>query len=195
MSGSVSRVLSILSTTVNFKSMYKTKLPLTIVRQVHQKVLKRYNKKSNLLSHKMPVITAVAVAAHRQNHHLSTVSPNDATHAQLVYRRFRLLSCGSAIDIPGTMPLMRTSSFGGRSSISGPMYPIQDFMRRNYAKGKDKPKTKKAVVTINEDEIREIIDVDSLKKQLEKLMDQMREDFSKQLSVRGAAGKFNYNPK
>lgn len=154
----------------------------------------------------MPVITAVAVAAHRQNHHLSSL-PHDAyeTQSQFVCRKFRLLSCGS-LDAPFN-PIMRSSSFAGRKIIfsdaekARPILPLREVVgRRNYVKGKDKPHTKKGVVNINEEEMKEILDVDSLKKQLDKLIEQMKEEFAKQLNIRGAAGiiytlLFSYNSK
>jgi len=59
---------------------------------------------------------------------------------------------------------------------------------RGYAKGKDKPKTKNTQVTVNEEEIGSVVDVGSLKTHLNKLMEQMKDEFTKQLNVRGAAG-------
>lgn len=65
--------------------------------------------------------------------------------------------------------------------------------RRYYAKGKDKPKSKATKIVVNEDEMREVIDVDKYKLQLEKQIEQMKEEFTKQLNVRGAAGELNLN--
>lgn len=61
--------------------------------------------------------------------------------------------------------------------------------KRYYAKGRDKPKSKKSSVQVNENEMAQVIDVDKFKKHLEKLLVQMKDDFTKQLSIRGAAGK------
>lgn len=62
--------------------------------------------------------------------------------------------------------------------------------RRCYAKGKDKPKTKKTNVVLNEDEMGEVIDVSSFRKQLEKIIEQMKEEYTKQFNIRGGSGKY-----
>ncbi|ODN04225.1 Multiple inositol polyphosphate phosphatase 1 [Orchesella cincta] len=72
--------------------------------------------------------------------------------------------------------------------IKGPKGDVLQECRRYYAKGRDKPKSNKSKVVINENEIGEVIDVDKFRKQLEKLVDEMKDDFTKQLSIRGAAG-------
>ncbi|CAL8069924.1 unnamed protein product [Orchesella dallaii] len=72
--------------------------------------------------------------------------------------------------------------------IKGPKGDVLQECRRYYAKGRDKPKSKKGTVVINENEIAEVIDIDSFRKQLDKLVEEMKEDFTKQLSIRGAAG-------
>ena len=61
--------------------------------------------------------------------------------------------------------------------------------RRFYSKGKDKVKSGKKVVLVNEEEMSELIDVNSFKGQLQSIIEQMKDDYTKQLSVRGAAGK------
>ena len=61
--------------------------------------------------------------------------------------------------------------------------------RRFYAKGSKAGKGK-AVVRVNEEEMAELIDVDAYRSQLDKLTEQMRDDFAKQLSVRNAAGLY-----
>lgn len=61
---------------------------------------------------------------------------------------------------------------------------------RFYAKSKDKPKAggKKNVI-INENEMSEVMDVELFKSMLEELLSHMKDEFLKQLSIRGTAGK------
>lgn len=61
---------------------------------------------------------------------------------------------------------------------------------RNYAKSKDRKKENKgaAKVTINEDQLAEVIDVGSLRAQIEKTLSTMQEDYIKNLSLRSATG-------
>lgn len=64
---------------------------------------------------------------------------------------------------------------------------------RSYAKGKDRKKEKggkgkPAKVEINEQQLRELINLDSLNAQMEKSVLQMKEDFIKNLSLRSTSG-------
>ncbi|XP_002024761.2 ribosome-recycling factor, mitochondrial [Drosophila persimilis] len=64
---------------------------------------------------------------------------------------------------------------------------------RGYAKGKDKKKEKggkgkAGKVEINEQQLREIINLDSLNTQMERSVQQMKEDFIKHLSLRSTSG-------
>ncbi|XP_030372899.1 ribosome-recycling factor, mitochondrial [Scaptodrosophila lebanonensis] len=64
---------------------------------------------------------------------------------------------------------------------------------RCYAKGKDKKKEKSgkgkpAKVEINEQQLREIINLDSLNTQMQKSVQQMKDDFIKHLSLRSTSG-------
>ncbi|XP_018335368.1 ribosome-recycling factor, mitochondrial [Agrilus planipennis] len=60
---------------------------------------------------------------------------------------------------------------------------------REYAKGKDKKKDKgKTQVKFNESEIAEFVNVDSVKNQMQKAIDDLKNDFVKQLSLRSSAG-------
>jgi len=139
----------------------------------------------------MPVITAVAVVAHRQNHH------DHPTHA--IHKRFSLLNFSTSKDqVNSSKTMVKCNSFcsPGRefyknlldvNKMKGSFQPNIET-RRFYAKGKDKSKAKKSVVNINEGEMGDVIDVDALKKQLQKNLEQMKEEFSKQLNVRGAGG-------
>jgi len=146
----------------------------------------------------MPVITAVAVAAHRTTVH----SSEQRIAAQ---RRFSNSSqCRSSAtfnldnvtnnspykrSISMNFPMDFTSCIGSNNNKSPAGGIRTEDYRRYYAKGRDKPKNKKSVVTIDEAEMSEIINVDAFKSQLETTMEEMKEEFSTQLSVRGAAGK------
>ncbi|XP_018569796.1 ribosome-recycling factor, mitochondrial [Anoplophora glabripennis] len=60
---------------------------------------------------------------------------------------------------------------------------------RYYAKGKDKKKEKgKMKVQINKSQISEYVNVDTLKNQMQRAIDQLKDDFVKNLSIRSAAG-------
>jgi ribosome recycling factor len=68
---------------------------------------------------------------------------------------------------------------------------IQTISARNYAKGKDKKKEKgkKPVkVEINEDQLKEVVNVEQLNHQMQKSLNLMKEEFVKQLSVRSTTG-------
>jgi hypothetical protein len=145
----------------------------------------------------MPVITALAVAAHRNSVHTSE------RRVQSLERRLSSTSIGLYTPLgyeidPTKLRRSYTISNPGVGKVGGKLRSFLDGnssgtsftqeIRRFYAKGKDKPKTKKAVVNVNESEISEIINLDSMKNQLSKILDQMKDDFTKQLSVRGAGG-------
>jgi len=60
---------------------------------------------------------------------------------------------------------------------------------RNYAKTKDRKKEKgKAKVQVNESQLAEIVNVDSLKKQMERAVHVLKDDYVKHLSLRSTAG-------
>ncbi|KAL3285349.1 hypothetical protein HHI36_019457 [Cryptolaemus montrouzieri] len=60
---------------------------------------------------------------------------------------------------------------------------------RHYAKGKDKKKEKgKTKVVINEVQMAELLNVDSIKTQMNNSIEQMKDDFIKHLSIRSATG-------
>lgn len=62
---------------------------------------------------------------------------------------------------------------------------------RNYAKGKDKKKEKGKNATkiqINENQLREIINLDSLNTQMDKTLETMKDEFVKNLSLRSTTG-------
>ncbi|XP_017776415.1 PREDICTED: ribosome-recycling factor, mitochondrial isoform X2 [Nicrophorus vespilloides] len=60
---------------------------------------------------------------------------------------------------------------------------------RLYAKGKDKKKDKgKGKVQVNESQLGELFNVETLKNQMERIVDSMKEDFTKHLSLRSTAG-------
>ncbi|XP_067645227.1 ribosome-recycling factor, mitochondrial [Eurosta solidaginis] len=63
---------------------------------------------------------------------------------------------------------------------------------RCYAKSKDKKKEKGkksgAKVEINETQLREVLDLDALNGQMQKAIQQMKDDFIKQLSIRSTSG-------
>jgi len=63
------------------------------------------------------------------------------------------------------------------------------FSARNYAKGKDKKKEKKRVtVRVNEAEMADLLDVTALRERLDAVLDRLRDNFVKQLSVRTSIG-------
>jgi ribosome recycling factor len=66
---------------------------------------------------------------------------------------------------------------------------------RHYAKSKDKKKEKgKSKVAINESELSEALNVESLKNQMQKALDLLKNDFLKHLSVRTNAGSIEGLP-
>ncbi|XP_060653817.1 ribosome-recycling factor, mitochondrial [Drosophila nasuta] len=82
-----------------------------------------------------------------------------------------------------------TQTAAGEASPS----PLWFQQTRDYAKGKDRKKEKggkgKPVkVEINEQQLRELINLDSLNAQMEKSVAQMKHDFIKNLSLRSTSG-------
>ncbi|XP_044766474.1 ribosome-recycling factor, mitochondrial [Coccinella septempunctata] len=72
-----------------------------------------------------------------------------------------------------------------------PNYKRNDisFVIRHYAKGKDKKKEKgKSKVVIDENQMAEVVNVESIKKQMDNALTQMKENFTKFLSIRSSAG-------
>ncbi|KAJ8919976.1 hypothetical protein NQ315_006506 [Exocentrus adspersus] len=66
---------------------------------------------------------------------------------------------------------------------------------KHYAKGKNIKKEKgKSKIIINESEISQAVDVDALKSQMQKAIEQLKEDFVKNLSLRSAAGSIETIP-
>lgn len=49
----------------------------------------------------------------------------------------------------------------------------------------------KTKVQVNENLLSEVVDVESLKKQLQKAIELLKNDFTKNLSLRSTTGKFN----
>ncbi|KAK9881999.1 hypothetical protein WA026_018850 [Henosepilachna vigintioctopunctata] len=87
---------------------------------------------------------------------------------------------------------LRQSIFGAKPSQktflnNDNKYILEIF--RNYAKNKDKKKEKgKTKVVINEVQMAQLLNVDSIKTQMEHSIEQMKESFSKNLSLRSATG-------
>lgn len=72
---------------------------------------------------------------------------------------------------------------------STPLFPYNSQSIRNYAKGKDKPKEKgKKKVIVNESQLEEVINISSLREQMTEVVDNLKQDFIKQLSLRSSAG-------
>lgn len=70
--------------------------------------------------------------------------------------------------------------------------PLLQFAR-NYAKGKNIRKEKsKGKVQINEAQLAEIVNLDSIKKQMEKAIEVLKDDFVKNLSLRSTTGNYYY---
>lgn len=60
---------------------------------------------------------------------------------------------------------------------------------RHYAKGKDKKKEKgKGKVHVDETQLAELINLVGLKSQMQKALDSLKDDFTKNLSIRSTAG-------
>ncbi|XP_055607899.1 ribosome-recycling factor, mitochondrial [Uranotaenia lowii] len=67
----------------------------------------------------------------------------------------------------------------------------RQFQIRNYAKGKDKKKEKKGSsgkVHINEHQLAEVINLESLRTQMEKSINNLKDDYIKNLSIRSTTG-------
>ncbi|KAJ8969105.1 hypothetical protein NQ314_001915 [Rhamnusium bicolor] len=66
---------------------------------------------------------------------------------------------------------------------------------RYYAKGKDKKKEKgKAKIEVNEAQISEVLNVETLKNQMQNAVDQLKDDFIKHLSLRSTTGSIEMVP-
>ncbi|XP_055914221.1 ribosome-recycling factor, mitochondrial [Eupeodes corollae] len=73
-------------------------------------------------------------------------------------------------------------------------HPAHQTQIRCYAKGKDRGKEKGkkgAKVEINENLLRETVNLDNLNAQMNKTIDQMKDDFVKQLSLRSTTGSID----
>ncbi|XP_065171880.1 ribosome-recycling factor, mitochondrial-like isoform X1 [Atheta coriaria] len=76
-------------------------------------------------------------------------------------------------------------------AIQCPSKPVVQFTTpsRFYAKGKDKKKDKsKTKVQVNEQQLGEVLNIDSYKTSLQKALDTMKDDFTKNLSLRSTTG-------
>lgn len=70
--------------------------------------------------------------------------------------------------------------------------PVIQQCTRNYAKSKNIRKEKgKTKVQINESQLAEIVNVESVKNQMQKGIETLKTDFVKSLSIRSAAGEHN----
>lgn len=68
-------------------------------------------------------------------------------------------------------------------------HSVHVVQTRSYAKGKDKPKEKgKKKVVINESLLEDIINLSSLKEQMSTVVENLKQDFIKHLSLRSSAG-------
>ncbi|XP_019866772.1 ribosome-recycling factor, mitochondrial [Aethina tumida] len=66
---------------------------------------------------------------------------------------------------------------------------------RNYAKGKDKKKEKgKGKVQVNEQQIGELLNIETLKNQMSKSVDILKDEFVRHLSLRSTTGAFESLP-
>lgn len=86
---------------------------------------------------------------------------------------------------PSTRPIITYSNTTFLKHQSAHNLPLV----RNYAKGKDRKKEKgKSKVLINENQLIDVINLDSMKKQMEHAVDLLKEDFIKHLSIRSTTG-------
>lgn len=77
-----------------------------------------------------------------------------------------------------------------RKALVPPVTCLCDISR-SYAKGKDKKKTDskgKKKVAINDDELSEIVQTDTMKNQMQKALDVLRDEYIKNVSLRSSAG-------
>lgn len=77
--------------------------------------------------------------------------------------------------------------------------PITHVWTRGYAKGKDRGRDKKTdkgkkKVEINDEQLAEVIKVDTMKTQMQKAVDRMKEDYVKNLSLRSTTGSVETLP-
>lgn len=82
-------------------------------------------------------------------------------------------------------------------SVSPQSYFLGVIISRYYAKGKDKKKSDKGhkkKVEVDEEMLAEVIKVDTMKTQMEKSIQQLKDDYVKNLSLRSAAGSVESLP-
>lgn len=76
--------------------------------------------------------------------------------------------------------------------------PMTHVWTRGYAKGKDRGRDKtdkgKKKVEINDEQLAEVIKVDTMKTQMQKAVDRMKEDYVKNLSLRSTTGSIETLP-
>jgi hypothetical protein len=168
------------------------------------------HKLSSTVNNKMPIIAVVA--AHRRHNHkqqhailtksfLSTkVTPSTMGKVNLCNVQLVHNNNNKPQHIQQQTANFSTSAKNFKSKLSG-MFNLSwnrlvnsdhEESRRFYAtKGgsRDRPQgNKKTTVKVDEEEMSELIDVDAYRSQLDDLTEQMKDDFAKQLSVRGASG-------
>jgi len=91
----------------------------------------------------------------------------------------------------GCRPLLDLKQLGGGTYLhlkNNGKGTVLAEARRYYAKGRDKLKNRKTQVLVNEAEMAAVVDVEKLKAQLGKVIEEMKDDYTKQLNIRGAAG-------
>jgi len=168
----------------------------------------------------MPIVTSVVAHRHFNNRHKEirvqtfstsavalnlqaqkTLQGKQSKKGGLVALPFQAINMPSSYGFIDAPALVSTNS-NRHCSIStifsktklsrcvDPLTMSPGQQRRFFAKGKDKPKTKKSTIVINPEEIRELINYDAFHGQLETLMEEMKEEFTKHLNVRGAAGMY-----
>lgn len=92
-----------------------------------------------------------------------------------------------------SLSVLATRSLTIKSDLfkTKPLESTNTVFVRNYAKGKDKKKEKgknATKVQINENQLREIINLDNLNAQMNKTLETMKEEFVKNLSLRSTTG-------
>lgn len=87
-------------------------------------------------------------------------------------------------------PVMQFYSTPAKQNYFISPCPINFMPFRGYAKGKDKKKEKKGKkkVEINETMLGDIVDVESMKTQMKKAVDSLKDDYVKNLSLRSTTG-------
>ncbi|CAG9859502.1 unnamed protein product [Phyllotreta striolata] len=82
-----------------------------------------------------------------------------------------------------------SSNYFHRNSTNHQKNAIQTQFVRNYAKGKDKKKEKgKAKIVVNDGQLMEHVSLESMRKQMERATEQLKLDFTKNLTVRSTTG-------